>query len=167
MDPIGRHAPTEFVAADLANTVVGVWLRKNENYREAERRFERSEFFERLDSDAAKAFARLRLLIDAGCALGEYEMRKAEREQQNSSPPRRDRTFPERTLVNDLARRFCKSFVEPQPETIEDLVQIVAPDILEGKVVRTICRDAKARRELAPRTVLASLPTSSEGTSGS
>ncbi|HTQ73607.1 MAG TPA: hypothetical protein VMI74_04925, partial [Burkholderiales bacterium] len=88
-------------------------------------------------------------------------------EQQSRSPLQRGRAFAERTLVSELARRFCKSFVEPQPETIEDLVQIVAPDILEGKAVRAICRDAKARRELAPRTVLASLPTSSEGTSGS
>jgi hypothetical protein len=167
MDSIDRHTQTEFVAADLANTVVGAWLRNNENYREAERRFERSEFFERLDSDAAKAFARARLLIDASCALGEYEMRKTQQGQQESPPSRRERTLAERTLVSELARRFCKSFIEPQPETIEDLVQIVAPDILEGKAVRTICRDVKARRGLGPRTVVASPPPSGERTSGS
>jgi hypothetical protein len=163
-DSIGQHAQTP--PANLAKTAVGAWLRNNENYREAERRFERSGFFERLDGDAAKAFARVRLLIDAGCALGEYEMEKAQR-QPKSSPSHRERSLAERTLVSELARRFCKSFIEPQPETIEDLVQIVAPDIVEGKAVRRICRDAKARRELTPRTVLASLPTRSKGTSGS
>lgn len=174
LNSIGRRTETEFVsgghaqtlAANLAKTVVGAWLRNNENYREAERRFERSGFFERLDSDAAKVLARVRLLIDAGCALGEYEIGKSRQEQQKSSPSRRERTLAERGLVSELARRFCKSFVEPQPETIEDLVQIVAPDILEGKAVRAICRDVKARHELAPRTVLASLPPGA-GTPGS
>jgi hypothetical protein len=158
---IGRHTENEFMsgghalrlAVNLSNTTVGAWLRNNENYREAERRFERSKFFERLDGDAAKAFARLRLLVDAGCAIAEYEMRKAQQEQQKSSPSHRKTTLAERALVSDLARRFCESFVEPQPETIEDLVQIVAPDILEGKAVRKISRDVKARRELAPRLV--------------
>ena len=170
----GRHIQAESVsgghvltlAANLAKTAVGAWLRNNENYREAVRRFERSEFFERLDSGTAKEFARVRLLIDAGCALGEYEMAKVQREERKSSPSRGERTFLERTLVSELARRFCKSFDGPQPETIEDLVQIVAPDILEGKAVRTICRDVKARCELAPKMV-AHLPPSGEGTTGS
>jgi hypothetical protein len=164
MDSIGQHAQT---LANLSNTAVGAWLRHNENYREAERRFERSEFFGRLNGDAGRAFARARLLIDAGCALGEYELAKAQQGQQNRSQSRKGKAFAERTLVSELARRFCKSFVEPQPETIEDLVQIVAPDVLEGKAVRTICRDMKIRREVAPRTLFANLPPPGDGTSGS
>src|SRR5271170_3344400 len=99
--------PSLSTQESVDRTAVGKWLCARENYRQAERHLERSKFVRSLTRDEDRAFARARLAIDSGCALGQYlwpELRKSAGAKSDLPGPIATRE--DRRRAADLAREL-------------------------------------------------------------